>query len=264
MHQEGYMESIGDFKSYDCNSTTVVELNKKVEMMEEKLKKWTMVVENTRSRYYPLNSFTNKQLCLLRRELCNPTGLKREVKFLLNALLPCTSDSDINDIVQKSWQHLSTTLTVDESNLSVKKHTRANGVPPENASASGNKQPLEVKHLAVLTAKERDSYRNMTESQGVEPSLALLAIIRSSSEGMCELDDVIEKYEDIKLELRDGSGLTLTDVYEQINKHLLSKGSPALFLVDEQQISDCEGENVSECSTEELMMSPLTDRFLTR
>lgn len=259
------MESIGDFKSYDCSSTTVDELNDRVQMMEEKLKKWTMLVENTRSRYYPLNSFTNKQLCLLRRELYNPTGhvLKREVKFLLNALLPCTSDSDITEIVHKSWQYLSTSLTADESDLSVERHTRANVVGSlENVSASSNKHALEIKQLAALTESERNSYRNMTESQRTEPSLALLAILRSSSEGMSELDDVIDKYEDIKLELRDG--LTLTDINDQINEQL-SERSPTLLLEDaKQQISDSTNENVSQCSTREMMMSPLTDRFLTR
>ena len=261
MHQEGYMESIGYVESYDCSSTTVDELNDKVQAMQEKLKKWTMLVEKTRSRYYTLNSFTNKQLCQLRRELYNPTGLKREVKYLLNALLPCTSDSDIIEIVNKSWQHLSTTPTVDESDLSIKKHTRADVVPLECASASDNEQTLEIEQLvesAALTASERDKYRNMIESQNAEPLLTLLAILRSSG-GMCELNDVLEKYEDITLD----DGLKLADINKQINEHL-SKRSSKLLLKNEQQTSDSASENVLEYSTKEPILPPLDDHFLTR
>ena len=72
--------------------------------METELKEWTEISENARDKYYPLNSFTNKQLCLLRKELYNPQKLTSEVKFLFTALLPCTSGSDIIKAIRETWQ----------------------------------------------------------------------------------------------------------------------------------------------------------------
>ena len=265
MHQEGYMESIGDCYCYLCKDTTVDELNNKVKRMEEELNEWTMLVENTRSRYYPLNSFTNKQLCLLRKELYNPNGLKCEVKCLLNALLPCTSDSEIIKAVHESWQHLFSS----PSALTVSRHSRASDSETSqkytSVSEVKTKNSLEIEQLvesAALSAIERDNYRNLTESQRAEPSLTLLAILKSSADKKCDFLSVLDMFEEIKLTLIGHQKLKITDINKLINE-LLSKRSSAFFLKEEEekeeeQILTGSNESISstESSRKKLTLSP--------
>lgn len=157
MHQVGYMESIGDCYCYRCSITTVDELTQKAKTMEEALKEWTDLVEITRSKYYPLNSFTNKQLCQLRRELCSPNDLKCEGKLLLSALLPCTSDSDITKIIHESRQQLLNSVTT-ERDQTVGKHSTArdSDISKKVVSASHVneevKQALEIKQIVESSA----------------------------------------------------------------------------------------------------------------
>lgn len=244
MHQEGYMESIGDCYCYRCSSTTVDELNNKAKNMDEQLKEWTKLVEDTRSRYYPLNSFTNKQLCQLRRELyalppcaSDSNVLTCEVRFLLSALLPCVSDSDIIKALCESKQQLLSSPTTAMGSPRVSKGSLASDSSKQAASASAKKteQVLEIKEIvesSVLSSREQNLYMNMTVQLNAEPMLTLLAILRSSiDEGNCELGDVLEKYEDLHDEL------TISDINEQI-KEYVSKRSSKLILMKEDVSSD--------------------------
>ena len=256
MHQEGYMESIGDCYCYRCSSITVDELNNKAKNMDEQLKEWTKLVEDTRSRYYPLNSFTNKQLCQLRRELytfpspcvSDSNALTCEVKFLLSALLPCASDSDIIKALSESRQQLLSSPTTTMGSPIVSKSSIASDSSKQAATASAKQteQALEIKELVeslVLSSSERDNYMNMTESQRTEPILTLLAILKSSDEGNCELPDVLESFEVLQLQVMNLK-LTISDIYEQINGYL-SKRSPKLCLKKEAHILASSDESIS-------------------
>ena len=249
------MESIGDCYCYLCKDTTVDELNNKAIRMEEELNEWTMLVENARSNYYPLNSFTNKQLCLLRRELYNPNGLKCEVKCLLNALLPCTSDSEIIKAVHESWQDLFSSPSA--VGLSRPPRTSDSETSQHCNSVSDEKteNSLEIEQLvesAALTAIERDNYRNLTESQRAEPSLTLLAILKSSADKKYDFFSVLDMFEEIKLTLIGHKKLKIADINKLINE-LLSKRSSAFFLKEneeEEQIltGSCESASSTESS----------------
>ena len=134
--------------------------------METELKEWTEIAENARDKYYPLNSFTNKQLCLLRKELYNPQKLTSEVKFLFTALLPCTSGSDIIKAIRETWQQpLNFPTTVSDATVSTQSSPSftPKGAPP---LSDKSEKTLELKQLvesSALTQSERDLFMNMTE-----------------------------------------------------------------------------------------------------
>ena len=256
MHQEGYMESIGDCYCYRCSSTTVDELNSKAKNMDEQLKVWTERVENARSRYYPLNSFTNKQLCQLRRELCaflspcasDSIALTCEVKFLLSALLPCASDSDIIKALRESRQQLlsSPTTAVGSPRVSRSLITSDSSKQAASASAKITGEALEITDLvksSVLSLHEQDNYMNLTESEKTEPMLTLLAVLKSSDEGNYELPDALEKFEFLQLQVMN-SKLTISDINKQINEYL-SQRSPKLCLKKEAHVLATSDERIS-------------------
>ena len=246
------MESIGDCYCYRCSITTVDELNNKANNMDEQLKEWTKLVEDTRHKYYPLNSFTNKQLCQLRRELhallpCTSdlNALTCEVKFLLSALLPCASDSDIIKALCGSKQQLlSSPTTAMESPSSITSDSlkQAASSSPKNTEQAS----AEIKELvksSVLSSSERDNYMNMIEAHNTEPVLTLLAVLKSSDEGNCELADVLETFEILQLQVMN-SKLTIFDINKQINRYLSTR-SPKMCLKEEMHIPASSDETIS-------------------
>lgn len=73
----------------------------------------------------------------------------------------------------------------------------------------------------------------MTESHGTEPTLTLLAILTNRQK--CELHNVLDRFEDIKLDLKKRK-LKNADIIKEINE-LLSKRSPAFLIKENEQVS---------------------------
>ena len=246
------MESIRDCYHYVFKDSQLAdELSIKVESMERDLKEWTMYVESTRGRYYPLNSFTNKQLCQLRRELyMNPVKLKCEVKLLLNALWPCTPDSVIGKAIHESWQQLFNSPSALSDPTVVMKPKSANDSERDGMSESADaesRMALEINELVeseVLTKWERDIYMNMTESQGTKPLLTLLVILKSRGEANCKVCNMLDKYEKLNIELRKRKVKITEHCTQEINE-LLSKQSSGVFLKKKSPVSSAPCKDIS-------------------
>ena len=248
------MESIRDRYHYLCSNIELAdELSAKVKSMERELKQWTMHVESTRDEYYPLNSFTNKQLCELRQELyINPVELKCEVKLLLNALWPCTPDLVISKAIHESWQQLFNSPSALSDPTVVMKPKSANDSEKDSISESAdaeNKKALEINELVeseALTKGERDIYMNMTESRGTKSLPTLLVILKSRGEPNCELCDMLEKYEKFNKELRNQKVKIMEHCTQEINELLrLSKKSSGVFLKKKSPVSSAPCKEIS-------------------
>ena len=249
------MESIRDYYEYLFKDEKLTHmLSAKVESMERSLKEWTMHVESTRCVYYPLNSFTNKQLCKLRQELyMNPVKLKYEVKLLLNALWPCTPDSVIGKAIHESWQQLFNSPSACMSDPTVvMKPKSANVSERDSVSESadaGKGKALEINELVeseALTKGEKDIYMTMTESRslGTKPSLTLLVILKSRGEPNCELRNMLVKYEKLHKELRK-QNVNITEYCTQEINELLSKQSSGVFLKKKSPVSSAPCKDLS-------------------
>ena len=245
MHQEGFMKSLGDCYCYRCVSLTAKELSKKARDMETELKEWTEIAENARDKYYPLNSFTNKQLCLLRKELYNPQKLTSEVKFLFTALLPCTSGSDIIKAIRETWQQpLNFPTTVSDATVSTQSSPSftPKGAPP---LSDKSEKTLELKQLvesSALTQSERDLFMNMTE-QGTIPLVTLLVILRNRGKAELKLNRMIVQYEDIRLGPWMQSA-KFEDICKEINE-LLSERAAKFLLKEKEDKATTSNENIS-------------------
>ena len=234
MHQEGYMKSIGDCYCYRCKSTSAEDLNEKAKSMEKELNEWTGIAENAREEYYPLNSFTNKQLCLLRKELFDPQKLTSEVKFLFTALLPCTPWPDIIEAIHDTRQQPLKFSTATDSDQTLSTKTK---MPPR---LDKSEQKLDLKQLvesSALKQHERDIFMNMTE-QGTIPLVTLLLILRNRRNPKSELklNKMINQYEDIRL----GPWMESTkfeEICKEINELLLLTDveQSTLFLLNETE-----------------------------
>ena len=157
MHQEGYMKSLGDCYCYRCKSISAEDLSEKAKSMEKELNEWTRIAENAREEYYPLNSFTNKQLCLLRKELFDPHKLISEVKFLFTALLPCTAWPDIIKAIHDTRQQpvkFSTATVSDQASFTKTK------MPPR---LDKSEQKLDLKQLVESSALKQHRERYFHE-----------------------------------------------------------------------------------------------------
>ena len=243
MRQEGFMKSLGDCYCYRCISLTAEELSKKVKEMEVELNEWTEIAENARHNYYPLNSFTNKQLCLLRKELYNPQKLTSEVKFLFTALLPCTSGSDIIKAIRETWQQPLTT-TVSDATVSTQSSPSftSKGTPPLSDKSEKTLELGQLVESEALTQSEWDLFMNMTE-QGTIPLATLLVILRNRGKAELKLNKMIDQYEDIRLEPWMQSA-KFEDICKEINE-LLSERSAKFLLKEKEDKATASNENSS-------------------
>ena len=232
------MESRGDRYCYRCSHLTSDELSDKSESMEKTLNEWTKAVENARDKYYPLNSFTNKQLCLLRKELYEPQKLTSGVKFLFTSLLPCTAESDIIRAINETRKQQQKCLTTF-SDASSHDHSAPSSTKKiTHISSKKTRQALELKQLvksSALKPNELDLFINMTESHRTKPSLTLLIILRNRGKSEPKLSIMLEQYTDIRLQLMQ------TTKREEINREineLLSKQSSEYFLKETEDEAD--------------------------
>ena len=219
MHQEGYMKSIGACYRYHCVGLLTKDLSTKVKIMETELKEWTRIAENARDEYYPLNSFTNKQLCLLRKELYNPQDLTYEVKFLFTTLLPCTPESDIIKAVQVAWQQPFNFPTSDET-LSTHKSSSTFSSSCKTVPLLDKRQTLDLKQIQfeVLEEREKDLFLNMTE-QGTDSLVALLVILRNRGKPELNLYKMLDQYDNLRLEQFE-QNVKFEDICDEINELL--------------------------------------------
>ena len=236
MRQEGFMKSLEDCYCYCCISLTAEELSKIARAMETELNEWTEIAENARDRYYPLNSFTNKQLCLLRKELYNPQELTAEVKFLFTALLPCTSGSDIIKTIRESWQQPLTT-TVSDATVSTQSSPSftSKGMPPLSDTSEQTLELDELVESEALTPSERYLFIDMTE-QGTIPLATLLVILRNRGKAELKLNKMIDQYEDIMLEPWMQSA-NFEDICKEINELLSERSAEFLLKGKEDKIT---------------------------
>ena len=248
------MESIQDYYEYLFKDEKLIHmLSAKVESKERELKQWTKHVDSTRDEYYPLNSFTNKQLCKLRREFyMNPVRLKCEVKPLLNALWPCTPDSVIGKAIHESWQQLFNSPSALSDPTVVMKPKSANVSERDRISESADAEKgktLEINELVeseALTKEEKDLYMAMAESHslGTKPLLTLLVILKSRGEPNRKVRNMLVKYEKLHKELRK-QNVNITEYCTQEINELLSKQFSGVFLKKKSPVSSAPCKDLS-------------------
>lgn len=273
MHQQGYMESIGDQFCYQCGKTTVAELNKKATNMELELTKWTNFVKDVRRRYYQLNSFTMKQLLCLRGELYHPKELNFQVVSLLKTLLPCASEFEIAKAIESTWEEL-----FQSPHVGVIPDTRKkrNQEPTESAEMSlqgiqGEDQYLELEAFlesSALKQKERDVYHNMTESQRKDPYLTLLAIMRIDDEENCTVVNIIDVFEEMMLkDENQPTDIVIDEINTLLSKRAICcmlKHPKAASVASDHTSSEATSSLESDEASTDIMSSSSTKLSLSR
>ena len=266
LHKVGNMEYIGKCYHYPCDSTNTEKLSLQTREMKKALENWTEL-ETARERYYPLNSFTNKQLCLLRQELYYPENLKTEVTCLLKALLPSLSDSDIVKTVKETWQQLflTPTHTVAAPNARVYETPSISDPPLETFDIIEDlpQKEMQLEQLVestLLTSSEREVYSNLTENYDTNPLLTMLVILSVSDGTQCTDGKVTDQYDDMVLE----TDLKERIIVQLINELLEKKSLPYKLREIEEQSIVAQSEDGNLSPSGSIMSESSVDLSLTR
>ena len=263
LHKVGIMEYIGERYDYPCDSTNTEKLVLQTKEMKKALKNWTEL-DTAREKYYPLNSFTNKQLCLLRQELHDPEKLKTEVVCLLKALLPCLADSLIARTVKETWQQLfhnsACTSTVAAPNAIICKMPSNAPLDPFEIIEDLPQNELQLEQLVdlMLSSSQREAYFNMTEKYDCLPLLTMLILL---SAGDCiDPTEVLEQYESMVIE----ADLDEIIIVKQINEILQRKTPPYKLREIEDTLSVVETRDSTISPTESIVSESSIDLSLPR
>ena len=198
--------------------------------LSRQLKLWEEAVSIARNKCYSLNSFTMKQLLLLRKELARKYYHDEEYRdvlhlqaiTLLKCLYPCTEAKVLVSTVKNTWDSLEEPVDAIEQPQENKNDITVAEIfspPPEN----GLTCPEIVE--TVLTPTERFVYTKLTKARGYNSTriIAELLQFRVSNHGKTD-EHIIDEISDNILEKdvndEDPSEQELVDI---INKHLEGK-----------------------------------------
>ena len=216
LHREGCIEYISIQYFYECKEENLIdEIKRNTNDLEKALEQWKKVVSVARDTYYELNSYTTKQLVMLRKNLpsshlfSDEFELSEQTIALLRFLDPCSHSADINEAVKNSGRTLCELIKpTEEPTLSPACETSGatNQIRQRNQSIcqpSESTVIMDVEGLVknVLTPAEKAAYSTLVETEDYPSTNAFLAILfhilekNKDSRNECDINEVDDKLE---------------------------------------------------------------------
>ena len=231
LHAQGCVYFIGWEFRFQCKQNPL-ELQEEEKYLSRQLKLWEGAVNIARNNCYSLNSFTMKQLLLLRKELVPNYYHNGEYKdvlhpqaiTLLKYLFPCTEAKELVSTVKKSWELLDKPIDVFEQPRNENANVTFAAVI---SSPKQNGLTREEIVETVLTPEERIVYTRLTTTEGYSSSTWIIAELlqvtpRISNDAGIEnsIDVLSDKILEMSAKDEEPSEQELVDI---INKHLKGK-----------------------------------------
>ena len=171
LHEQGCTQYIGWQYHFYFKSGQLSQLKEEQKSMSHQLQLWSEAVTAARDKCYVLNSYTMKQILLLRKELHPQFTTTGDMEFvlapqalsLLKCVNPCAATETILLKLKESWNDL-------EAESEVKplpeKCLRDNDTPKSHQLPTKESRELLDDIANILTDSEHLTYVNLTERQG--------------------------------------------------------------------------------------------------
>ena len=121
LHEQGCIQYIGWQYHFHCRSDQISQLKEEQKFIFQQLQLWNEAVTTARYKCYAFNSYTMKQILLLRKELqprfTTTTGdmefvLTQQALSLLKCVHPCADIATILLTLKESWNDMEAEVEV--------------------------------------------------------------------------------------------------------------------------------------------------------
>ena len=184
LHEQGCTQYIGWQYQFHFKSGQLSQLKEEQKSMSHQLQLWSEAITSARDKCYALNSYTMKQILLLRKEL-HPQFTTGKMEFvlapqalsLLKCIHPCAATETILLKLKESWNDL-------EAESEVKPLPKK--CPSDDQTLKSHQLPTEdpkglLDDIAnILTDSENLTYVNLTERQGHDKLWVMSEILKRS------------------------------------------------------------------------------------
>ena len=240
LHEQGCIQYIGWQYHFHCGSGQLSQLKEEQKFMSQQLQLWSEAVTAARDKCYALNSYTMKQILLLRKELqprFTTTGdiefdLIPQSLFLLKCIHPCVATETMLLKLKESWNDLE---AKSEMNPQPKR-----GPIITSSPQLFTKNPRELLNdiTSIFTKSERSTYIRLTERQGHDKLWVMSEILKRGIRTDIEDPRNNCKLMEIELELSDEVPAD-SELLESIKGCLLKLGEDKLAkTLEPQKISE--------------------------
>ena len=234
LHEQGCIQYIGWQYHFHCGNGQLTQLKEEQEFMSQQLKLWSEAVTGARDKCYALNSYTMKQILLLRKELQPRFTTMGDMEFvlaqqalsLLKCVHPCADVATILLTLKESWNDM-------EAEVGVKSQPKRGPIttssPKLQQLSSKDQSDLLNDITSVFTKSERSTYVRLTERQGCDKLCVMSEILKQGIRTDIEDPRNNCKPMEIALQLsKDDEAPTKSELLESIKGCLLKLGEDKL------------------------------------
>lgn len=187
LHVEGCVRYIGWQCSYEFGKSTISDMENIQKCMSHDLYLWRDAVDAARNECYALNSYTTKQLLLLRSQLL-PFFVAGSLNFdltpntfsLLKYLCPYADKDTTLNVLKESWKCMEANIILEESITVISDNFEAPDVIDETPCPTANL--IDVIVNEILNDKQRLLFIELTEIQGLTERLWVITEILKRGE----------------------------------------------------------------------------------
>ena len=237
-HEQGCTQYIGWKYRFHFKSGQLSQLKEEQKIMSQQLQLWSEAITAARDKCYVLNSYTMKQILLLRKELHPQFTTTGDMEFvlapqalsLLKCIHPCAATETILIKLKESWNDLE---AKSEMKTLPKKCPSDNDTPESHQLPTKDPRELLDDIVNTFTGNENLIYVNLTERQGHDKLWVMSEILKRSIRTDIKDPRNNCKVKEISLHMSalssENKKPTDTELMESIKKSLFELGENALI-----------------------------------
>ena len=238
LHEQGCTQYIGWHYQFHCGSGQLSQLKEEQKKMFQQLQLWNEAVTAARDKCYALNSYTMKQILLLRKELQPRFTTTGDMEFdlipqalsLLKCIHPCAATETILLKLKESWNDM-------EAESEVKPQPTRGPIITSSSQLS-TKDPRELLNdiTTIFTESERSTYVRLTERVGHDKLWVMSEILKRGIR--TDIEDPRNNCKPMEIALQmsnDDEAPTKSELLQSIKESLLKLGEDKLAKTFELQ-----------------------------